>query len=62
MSLDFGVLLQGDPKVTLTADGLLANDAAFLADLATEANELADDVDALKVYPVVSLGFSFNFL
>jgi hypothetical protein len=61
MSLDFGVLWQGDPKVVLTADGLLADDPTFIDQLEQERLELEDDVDALKAYPVVSLGFNFNF-
>ena len=61
MTFDFGVLWQGDPKVSLDATGTLANSQAFLDDLETERAELADEVDVLKVYPVVSLGFNFNF-
>jgi hypothetical protein len=61
MSLDFGVLWQGDPKVVLTADGLLADDPTFMDQLEQERLELVDDMDALKAYPVVSLGFNFNF-
>ncbi len=61
LSLDFGVLWQGDPDVTLTADGLLANDAVFLSSLESERSELIDEVDALKAYPVISLGINFNF-
>jgi hypothetical protein len=61
LNFDFGVLWQGDPKVSLTANGLLANDPTFMSDLEQERMELEDDVDALKAYPVVSLGFSFSF-
>lgn len=61
LSLDFGVLWQGDPKVSLTANGLLADDPTFIASLEEERIELEDDMDALKAYPVVSLGFNFNF-
>jgi len=61
LSLDFGVLLQGEPAVTLTADGLLANDPAFMAELETERLQLQNDAEDLKAYPVVSLGFNFNF-
>jgi hypothetical protein len=61
LNLDFGVLWQGDPKVSLTATGLLANDPTFQSQLETERSELEEDFDALKAYPVVSLGFSFSF-
>lgn len=63
LSLDFGVLWQGEPEVTLTSDGLLAlvDDAGFLADLEAERLQLADEVKDLKAYPVISIGFHFNF-
>jgi len=61
LSLDFGVLWQGDPIVTLEADGLLATNPTFMADLEAERRQLEDEVDDLKAYPVVSVGFNFNF-
>lgn len=61
LSLDFGVLWQGDPSVSLTASGLLGTDAALLADLEIERQQLEDDLGDLKAYPVVSVGFHFNF-
>lgn len=61
LNLDFGVLWQGDPKISLTADGLLANDPTFLNNLTTELNQLSDEVDNLKAYPVVSIGINFSF-
>jgi len=61
LSLDFGVLLQGEPAVALTADGLLASDPGFMADLETERLQLQNEAEDLKAYPVISLGFNFNF-
>jgi hypothetical protein len=63
LSFDFGVLLQGSPRVSLTADGALAqiNDPGFMADLEAERSELEDELKVLKAYPVVSIGFNFNF-
>lgn len=61
LNFDFGVLWQGDPRVSLDATGLLANDPIFLDALEAEREELEDDFSALKAYPVVSLGFNFNF-
>lgn len=61
MNLDFGVLWQGDPIVTMTADGTLADDPTFQSQLEMERQEIEEDFDALKAYPVVSLGFSFSF-
>lgn len=61
LNLDLGVLWQGDPEVTLTADGLLASDTQFLSALEAERQELQDDVKDYKAWPVVALGFVFNF-
>ena len=61
LSLDFGVLWQGDPTVALTADGLLADDPGFIFDLETERLQLQNEAEDWKAYPVVSLGFNFNF-
>jgi hypothetical protein len=59
--LDFGVLWQGDPKVALSSDGLLAGDPTFIGLLEIERAELEDEVAPLKAYPVVSLGLTFRF-
>ena len=61
LNLDLGVLWQGEPEVSLTADGLLASDNAFLSSLEAERLELEDEVSDYKAWPVVSLGFVFNF-
>jgi hypothetical protein len=62
LNLDLGVLWQGEPSVTLTADGgLLENDPTFLAALETERLELEAEFEDYKAYPVLSLGFSVNF-
>lgn len=61
LNLDFGVLWQGEPSVSLTSDGLLANDPTFIAQLEVERQELESEFQDYKAYPVVSLGFSVNF-
>ena len=66
IALDFGVLWQGDPVVTLTSDGSLASDSGpvgdqFRAALELERQQLENEVEDFKAYPVVSLGFNFNF-
>ena len=61
LALDFGILLQGEPIVTATADGLLALDPGFLAELEVERQELENEASSLKAYPVISIGFNFNF-
>lgn len=61
LALDFGVLWQGEPIVTLIADGPLATDTDFIDSLELERQQLEDEVKNLKAYPVVSIGFNFNF-
>lgn len=61
LNLDFGVLWQGDPTVELSADGLLASDPVFQAQLESERIELETAMRDFRAYPVVSLGLSFNF-
>ena len=61
LALDFGILLQGTPIVAATADGLLALDPGFLAELELERQQLENEASSLKAYPVISIGFNFNF-
>jgi hypothetical protein len=58
---DLGVLFQGSPKVTLNANGTLAANAAFMANLKTEEQQLQNDIDDFKIYPVVSIGCGWRF-
>ena len=62
LNLDFGVLWQGEPNVSLVADGVIAGDPAFQAALEAERQELEDEVSDYKAWPVISVGFVFNFL
>ena len=61
IAFDLGVVSQGAPRVTLTADGLLASDSVFQSDLATERSELEAELDGLDLVPFASLGFIFRF-
>jgi hypothetical protein len=61
LNLDLGVLWQGEPQVSLTADGPLAANPAFMADLESERQELETEFEDYKAYPVLSVGISFNF-
>ena len=65
LNLDFGVLWQGDPAVMLEASGLATApadvQAALLPALETERLELEAEVSDFKAWPVVSLGFVYNF-
>ncbi len=60
-TFELGVLYQGSPNVSLTADGSLASNSAFLADLEKERSQLDDDLDDYKYYPVVSIGLVKKF-
>lgn len=62
LNLDLGVLWQGDPDVTLTNDGILANDPTFQAELEEERQELVAEVEDYKAWPVLTLGFTYKFL
>lgn len=62
MNLDFGVLWQGSPQVSIATDGLLNGDPTFEASLEAERAELENELGDYKAWPVVSLGFVFNFL
>lgn len=60
-SVDLGVLFQNSPDVTLSTNGLLANDPGFQADLRQEEANIEADVEDFEAYPVISFGFSFRF-
>jgi hypothetical protein len=61
MNVDFGVLWQGDPEVTLTADGALSGDPGFQAALEAERQELEEDLSDFKALPVLQIGFVYRF-
>lgn len=62
LNLDLGVLWQGEPSVTLTSDGTLADDPFFQDRLEEERVELESEAEDYKAWPVLSLGLHFNFL
>lgn len=61
VSLDIGAVSQGSPEVTLTADGGLAGDPVFDADVAEEQAELQDSLSDLDLLPFASFGMVFRF-
>jgi len=65
LNLDFGVLWQGEPTVTLDAanwDSLSPAEQALLGPaLDLEQAELEDDMSDFKAWPVISLAFVYNF-
>ena len=62
VSIDFGMMYTytGSPKVSLTADGLLASDPTFMKDLAEEERIISSS-KYFKVYPVMSIGITYKF-
>ncbi len=65
INLDFGVLWQGEPSVTLEAsnwDNLSAPEQALLGPaLDRERADLEDEMSDFKAWPVISLAFVYNF-
>ena len=61
MSLDIGVVDQGDPVVTLQGNGTLLGNPSFEQDINAEEIELAGEASDLDLVPFLSLGFQFRF-
>ena len=65
LNLDFGVLWQGEPTVSLEATGLANAPADVQASLTTELEaerlQLEEEMNDFKAWPVVSLGFICSF-
>lgn len=61
ISLEAGAYFQGEPKVTITSTGTLANDPTYQAALENERKSLEEDMEFLGTYPVVSLGIGYKF-
>jgi hypothetical protein len=60
-SFDLGVAFQGVPQVSLAASGPIASDPKFQTDLQRESNDIKNEIDAFKFYPVVSAGIAYRF-
>lgn len=54
---EVGALFQGSPAVTLRS----SNPSVNPADLQREEQDIENKLDSLKVYPVLSIGFSYRF-
>lgn len=61
VTLDLGVLDQGSPRVSLTADGSLLGDPAFEADRAAEEAQLEASLNDLDLFPFATIGLVFRF-
>jgi len=67
---EFGVAYQGSPKAALAFQGTACNsgncvnaatDPTVQANVAAEQTKLNHDMSFFKFYPIVSIGFGFNF-
>lgn len=56
-SLDIGAFYQGSADVILTE----SSGTVSAADLAVEAQQIEDDLDSFKFFPVVTVGITFRF-
>lgn len=65
LNLDFGVLWQGEPSVSLYATGMETAPAQIQAllipALEAERLQLEDEISDYKAWPVVALSFVYNF-
>ena len=53
---------RGEPNVTLESDGLLATDPLFMEALETERQQIESEFEDYKAWPVISLGFNYQFM
>tara|TARA_B110000305_G_C19090678_1_gene470617 strand:+ start:36 stop:713 length:678 start_codon:yes stop_codon:yes gene_type:complete len=61
LTLDLGVIYQGDPDISLRATGPNAQTAQVERSINRETQELEEDFDTFKIYPVVNIGVNFNY-
>ena len=61
MSLDIGVVDQGDPVATLRGNGTLLGSPSFEQDIRAEEIELAGEASDFDLVPFLSVGFQFRF-
>lgn len=58
---ELGAIFQGTPTANLTATGPIANDPAFMTELAKEEDNLQEDLNDFEYYPNISIGISYRF-
>ncbi len=58
---DIGLAFTGSPKADMRATGSCNESAACRQQIENEEKELEKDLENLKLYPVLSLGFSYRF-
>lgn len=58
--VDFGVIFQ-TYDVTITSSGTAANDPTFQQDLAELQQDIEDEINRFKIYPVINFGIAYHF-
>jgi len=58
---DLGVGYHGSPTIAIEVDGPIASDPIFQTELEREVQELQDDIQGYRFYPVATVGFSVGF-
>lgn len=61
LSIDVGMIFQGQGDIGLQVNGPLANDPTLLQDLRLEEDSLEDELGLFKLYPVAEIGFNYRF-
>lgn len=61
LTADLGVMFQGEPDVSLSAEGALATAPGIQAALQQEEDDIQDDADEFEYFPVISVGLSYRF-
>jgi len=61
INLEAGAYFQGKSRVTLTSDSIYASLPEVQAALQAERQDLQNDIDDYKTYPVVELGLRYKF-
>ena len=57
-----GAMFSGEPDVELKSNGgVFSNDPTFLAELEREEQNIREDIEDFKVYPVVQVGVTYRF-
>jgi hypothetical protein len=54
-------MMQGSPKLNISADGSLSSNATFQSNLERERQDLEDELENFEFYPVISFGITYRF-
>lgn len=60
--IDIGAAFHGSPELHVEADGPIADVPSFQADLEADRQQFEDKASWARVYPVLSIGFTFGVL